>query len=74
MSFEEIEEDEVVECHGMWDFILPNLDTESEHEALLVHTKIKNASEAVQTNPKKKNLSPVTKDKAPLKKNLVVPT
>lgn len=69
-----MEEDETVECHGMWDFILPNSNTESEQEALPVNTRSKNVAEPVQTNSKKKNSSPVAKDKAPMKKNLVVPT
>ena len=30
LSADEIEEEETVECHGMWDFILPNSDSESE--------------------------------------------
>jgi len=30
LSLEETEDDEVVECHGMWDFIFPNSDTKSE--------------------------------------------
>ena len=58
----------------MWDFILPNSNTESEQEALPVNTRSKNAAELVQTNPKKKNWSPVSKDKAPMKKTSVVPT
>lgn len=35
LSAEEMEENETVECHGMWDFILLNSDNESEQEALL---------------------------------------
>lgn len=30
LSSEEMEEDKIFECHGMWDFILPNSDNESE--------------------------------------------
>ena len=41
LSTEEMEEDEIIECHGMWDFILPNFDNESEHEALQVNTRSK---------------------------------
>lgn len=74
LSLEEMEEDETVECHGMWDFISPNSDNESEQEALPVNTRTKNSTDAIQTNPKKKNSSPATKDKAPMKKTLVVPT
>ena len=70
----ETEEDETVECHGMWDFILANSDTESEQEALPVNTRSKNLAEPIQTSPKKKNSSSVTKDKAPMKKNSVMPT
>lgn len=48
-------EEETVECHGMWDFIFPNSDNESEEASLLVNTRSKNAVDPVQTNPKKKN-------------------
>lgn len=41
LSADEIEEDKTVECHGMWDFILPNSDNESEQEALPVNTRSK---------------------------------
>lgn len=74
LSLEETEEEEVVECHGMWDFILPNSDTESEKEAFPVSTRSKVAAEPIQPTQKKKNVSPTTKDKAPLKKSTAVPT
>jgi len=68
---EEMEEDEIVECHGMWDFILPNSDNESEQEALLVNTRSKSIVEPNQANQKKKNSNPVTKEKFPTNKALV---
>lgn len=74
LSLEEAEEDKILECHGMWEFILPNFDNSSEQEALPVNTESKIAVEPVQTNPKKKNRSPISKDKAPMKKTPVVPT
>lgn len=73
LSSEEKEAEETMECHGMWDFILPNSDNENEQEALPINTRRKNVAEPIQTNLKKKNSSPVTKYKAPMKKTLVVP-
>lgn len=67
-------EDEIVECHNMWDFILPNFHNESEQKALPVNTKSKITTDPIQKNPKKKNSSPIAKDKAPVKKTPVVPT
>jgi len=68
LSVEETEEDETVEFHGMWDFILPNSDNESEQEALPVNTRSKSIVEPNQSNQKKKNSNHVTKEKVPAKK------
>lgn len=73
LSAKEIEEDETVGCHGMWDFILPNYDNESEHESLPINTKSKSIADPNQANSKKKNPGPITKDKAPIKKTPVSP-
>lgn len=71
---EEIEEDETMECHGMWDFILSNSDNESEQEDLPVNTRSKSIVEPNQSNQKKKNSNPITKEKSPAKKTPVAST
>ena len=38
---EQNDEEELVEVHGMWDFILPLSDNEEEEETLLVATRSK---------------------------------
>ena len=58
----------------MWDFILPNSNNENEQEALTVSTRSKSAVEPIQTSPKKKNSTPITKDKTLVKKNSPLPT
>ncbi len=52
----------------MWDFIFPNSDNESEHEALPVNTRSKSVIEPNQSTQKKKNSNHVTKGKSPAKK------
>ena len=58
----------------MWDFILPNSDSEVEQEAMLVSTRSKSTTEPIQTAPKKKITTPSTKDKSPAKKASPLPT
>jgi len=53
---------------------LPNSDTESKQEALPVNTRSKITAEPIQTTQKKKNTSLAAKDKASMKKTLVLPT
>ena len=65
LSLEETEEEEVVECHGMWDFILPNSDIENEQEDFPVSTRSKGTTEPIQPTQKKKNMGPTGKDKVP---------
>jgi len=55
----------------MWDFILPNSDSE---EAMPVSTRSKSTPEPVQTVPKKKIATPSTKDKPTVKKTSPLPT
>ena len=62
------------ELHGMWDFILPNSDSEVDQEAMHVSTRSKSQTEPVQTVPKKKTTIPSTKDKSPVKKTSPLPT
>ena len=38
---EESQDEELVEVHGLWDFILPTFDNEDDHEALHVSTRSK---------------------------------
>ena len=66
VSEEEDENEEIAELHGMWDFILPNSDSE---EAMPASTRSKSTAKPVQTVPKKKITTPSTKDKSPVKKN-----
>ena len=47
----------------MWDFILPNLDSEMEQEVMPVSTRRKSTLEPIQTIPKKKTTTPSTKYK-----------
>ena len=64
------DEEEVVECHGMWDFILPNSDTYNEEEAFPVTTRSKSTSEPVQVSSKKRSAgATTTKEKTPAKKS-----
>lgn len=66
---DEPEEEEVVGCHGIWDFILPNSDTENEQEAFPVTTKSKGTIEPVQAISKKRSAcTTTTKEKVPTKK------
>ena len=64
------DEEEVAECHGMWDFILPNSDTDNEEEALPVTTRSKSTSEPIQATSKKRSAgAATTKEKIPPKKS-----
>jgi len=64
------DEEEVAECHGMWDFILPNSDTDNEEEALPVTTRSKSTSEPIQATSKKRSVgAATTKEKVPPKKS-----
>ena len=57
----------------MWDFILPNSDTENEEEAFPVITRSKITSELPQATSKKRSASATTaKEKVPPKKSPVV--
>ena len=54
----------------MWDFILPNSDTENEQEAFPVTTRSKGAREPIQTSSKKRSAgTTTTKEKVPTKKS-----
>ena len=56
----------------MWDFILPNSDTDNEEEAFPVTTRSKSTSEPVQATSKKRSAgAATTKEKVPPKKPLV---
>jgi len=68
LSAEEIEEEDIAECHEMWDFILPNSDNESEQESLPVNTRSKGIIEPNQSNQKRKNSNTITKEKILMKK------
>ena len=57
----------------MWDFILPNSDTENEEEAFPVTTRSKSTSEPTQATSKKRSAgATTTKEKVPPKKSPVV--
>ena len=71
----EPKEEETIECHGMWDFILPNSDTENEQEAFPVTTRSKGTPEPVQATSKKRNAgSTTTKEKISTKKAAPIPS
>jgi len=54
----------------MWDFILPNSDTENEQEAFPVTTRSKGAPEPIQASLKKRSASATTtKEKVPTMKS-----
>lgn len=57
---EEMDDEEVEKLQGMWDFILPNEETQEE---LLVATRSKIHVELSQTNPKQKASMPPLRDK-----------
>jgi len=63
---EPIDEDEVVELQGMWDFILPY---EEDQEASPVSTRSRNQLEPPQPSSKQKSASSVSKDKVASKKS-----
>jgi len=63
-----------VECHGMWDFILPNSDTENEQEAFPITTRSKGTPEPIQITQKKRNTGTTTKEKFPTKKSTAIPS
>ena len=57
----------------MWDFILPNSDTDNDEEAFPVSTKSKSTFEPVQATSKKRNAgAATTKEKVPTKKSPAV--
>lgn len=58
----------------MWDFILPNSDTENEQEAFPVTTRSKGTPEPVKITQKEKNASTNTKEKVPTKKSIEIPS
>ena len=59
----------------MWDFILPNFDTENEQEAFPVTTRSKGTPEPVQKTSKKRNAGcTTTKEKIPTKKASAIPS
>ena len=62
------EEEEVVECHGIWDFILHNSDIENEQEAFPVTTRSKSTSEPPQDSKKRSAGATNTKEKTPTRK------
>lgn len=65
------EEEEIVECHGMLNFILPNSDTENEEEYFPVTTRSRSVPDPVQTTSKKRSVgATTTKEKTPTKKSL----
>jgi len=75
LSSEEPEQEETVECHGMWDLILPNSNTENEQEAFPVTTRSKGTLEPLQATSKKRNAgSTTTKEKVPVKKATTIPS
>ena len=74
ISDEKDEREEEVELNGMWEFILPNSDSDMEQEAMPVSTRRKSTLEPVQSIPKKKTTTPSTKDKSPAKKASPLPT
>jgi len=49
MSVEDSQDEEFVEVHGLWDFILPTFDNEEGHEALPVSTRSKGSPDPPQT-------------------------
>lgn len=59
-------EDEVVEVHGMWDFIPPD---EEDQEASPVSTRSRNQLDPPQPSPKQKSASSTSKDKVIGKKS-----
>ena len=61
----QIDDEEVVELQGMWDFILPQ---EEDQEAFPVSTRSKNQLDPPQTTPKQKGASPTVKEKVTKKK------
>ena len=72
---EEPEQEETVECHGMWDFFIPNFDTKNEQEAFPMTTRSKGTPEPLQETSKKRNLgSTTTKEKVPVKKETTIPS
>ena len=53
----------------MWDFILPNSDTENEQEAFPVTTRSKGTLEPIQASSKKRSVgTTTTKEKVPTNK------
>jgi len=61
---EQIDDGELFEVHGMWDFILPLSENEEEEEDLLVATRSKSTTHLPQKSQKQKSLTPVLKEKA----------
>jgi len=54
----------------MWDFILPNSDTENEEEAFPVTTRSRSVPDPIQTTSKKRSAgATTTKEKTPMKKS-----
>lgn len=65
---EQTDDEELVEVHGMWDFILPLSDNEEE-EALPVATRSKSVVDSPQSIQKQKPSTPDVKGKAIVKKS-----
>lgn len=75
LSSKEPKEEEIIEYHGMWDFILPNSDAENEEEAFPMTTRSKGTPEPVQATSKKINAgTTTTKEKVPTKKSAAIPS
>lgn len=74
LSSKEPKEEEAVECHGMWDFIFPNSDTENEQEAFPIITRSKGTPDPIQITQKKRNAGTTTKEKVPTKKSTTIPS
>ena len=61
-EFQEEEEEEMIEAHGLWDFILTTSENEEE-EALPIETRSKRSIDSPSSSSKQRPVTPVSKDK-----------
>jgi len=69
LSYDETKDEELVEVHGMWYFILRTSDDEDEKEALPVSTRSKGLADSTQSTQNQKPSTSATKDKVVGKKS-----
>jgi len=73
LSSNEAQEEDIIETHGLWDFILTTSENEEEEEeeALPVSSRSKGPIDTTSLGKNQKSCTPSTKEKCTIKKNSI---